>query len=248
MDNWIIAQSVDLGYGSYAPVIWPNALMLYGDGQAHTWRVSVNSGGAPVDLTGYTINGYFQRADGVTVMVTGTATANMATVTLDSTCYAQAGDLIAVLRMTDGHATVTISRVLFRVQHGVGSQIVDPGEVIPNIDLLLAQIARIEAAADAAVAATATALQAAQEATEAATRLSSVTMDITMLDPDEAPAAEVEQTEDSTNFSLYIPRNNVAYATFEILQDDCCLWMHTPNGYGGIDFGISGDGELEVRI
>ena len=50
--QWTIDQTVDLRRGAGAPQVWPEALMLCGDDQAHIWRVHALDGGAPAALTG----------------------------------------------------------------------------------------------------------------------------------------------------------------------------------------------------
>lgn len=140
MANWLINQDVDLQCGAQAPQVWPNALMLLGDHQAHTWRVRVLEGGAAASLTGYTITGYFIRTDGSTVTIQGSIDGNTAIVTLAQACYAFEGELRAVLRMAKGDAVVTLSALIFRVRKELTDSIIDPGAVIPSLDALLAQI------------------------------------------------------------------------------------------------------------
>ena len=139
MNNWQINQRVDLSQGLTGVSVWPKALMVVGDGAAHEWNVEVFDNGKPAALNG-TVNGYFIRVDGVTIPIQGTLEGNVASVVLDSTCYAYEGDLKGILRVTDGKSTVTLSALLFRVTYGTTDQIVDPGTVIPSLDSLLAQI------------------------------------------------------------------------------------------------------------
>ena len=154
MANWLIAQDVDLQCGAPSPQVWPNALMLYGDNAAHTWRVRVMDGGVAAVLTGCTVSGYFVRGDGNTVMVQGTITGNVATVVLASQCYASEGELKGVLRLAKSGYTVTLSALIFRVRKDLTDSYVDPGEVIPSLAELLAQIDACEAATTAANTAT----------------------------------------------------------------------------------------------
>ena len=95
-NQWTINQTVDLHKGVRTPQVWPEALMLCGDDRAHVWRVRVLDGGVPATLTG-SVTGYFVRADGVTVSVTGTLVGNVASVVLKSGCYAADGDMAAVI-------------------------------------------------------------------------------------------------------------------------------------------------------
>lgn len=144
--NWMIEQDVDLRCGAQTPQIWPNALMLTGDNLAHTWRVRVFDGGGTVALTGATVTGYFVRTDGNTVAVQGSVEGSTAIVTLAQACYAFEGDLKGVMRLTLGGKTVTLSVLTLMVRKVLTDAIIDPGNVIPSLEDLLAQIEAMETA------------------------------------------------------------------------------------------------------
>ncbi len=144
--NWMIEQDVDLRCGAQTPQIWPNALMLTGDNLAHTWRVRVFDGGEAVALTGATVTGYFVRTDGNTVAVQGSVEGSTAIVTLAQACYAFEGDLKGVMRLTLGGKTVTLSVLTLMVRKVLTDAIIDPGNVIPSLEDLLAQIEAMETA------------------------------------------------------------------------------------------------------
>lgn len=144
--NWMIEQDVDLRCGAQTPQIWPNALMLTGDNLAHTWRVRVFDGGRAVALTGATVTGYFVRTDGNTVAVQGSVEGSTAIVTLAQACYAFEGDLKGVMRLTLGGKTVTLSVLTLMVRKVLTDAIIDPGNVIPSLEDLLAQIEAMETA------------------------------------------------------------------------------------------------------
>ncbi len=169
--NWVIEQDIDLRCGAQTPQIWPNALMLTGDNLAHTWRVRVFDGGEAVALTGATVTGYFVRTDGNTVAVQGSVEGSTAIVTLAQACYAFEGDLKGVMRLTLGGKTVTLSVLTLMVRKVLTDAIIDPGNVIPSLEDLLAQIEAMEtatAAANTAAGAANTAAAAADSATSAA--------------------------------------------------------------------------------
>lgn len=143
-NNWLIEQEIDLQRGAQAPQVWPNALMLCGDNNAHTWRVTVMDGGEAAQVTG-SVTGYFVRPDGNTVAVQGSMTGNVASVVLAQACYAQEGDVKAVMRLSSGTgAKVTLAALILPVRNVLTDSIIDPGEVIPSLDDLLAQIAIME--------------------------------------------------------------------------------------------------------
>ena len=167
-NNWLIEQSVHLDQGAATPMVWPNGLMLTGDNLAHVWQVRVYQNGAAADLAGAAATGYFVRADGNTVVIQGSITGNMISVSFAQACYAIAGELSGVLRLTTGEQVVTLSALIFRVRNELTDSIIDPGEVIPSLDALLGQIAAMEAASQDAEDAAAAANSAAEEASAAA--------------------------------------------------------------------------------
>ena len=124
--NWTINQTVDLSRG-YTPVVWPDALMVSGDVGAHTWRLTVLDNGVPADLSGATITGSFLRADGNTVLVSGTVSGNIASVTLTDVCYAVEGKMKGTIKMTKSGAVITLAAVIFTVSLFTSGSVIDPG-------------------------------------------------------------------------------------------------------------------------
>lgn len=151
--NYTILQPVDLYYGTGTKNNTPTTLMLPGDNKGHVWTIPMLSQGMPADITEtVTANGYFQRADGNVVLCPGTVTGNVVTVTLLQACYAIEGNMLGVVRVTNATTGMitTLCEANFRVSKALNGEIIDPGEVIPDIDNLLAQIAAMEAATAAA--------------------------------------------------------------------------------------------------
>lgn len=151
--NYTILQPVDLYYGTGTKNNTPTTLMLPGDNKGHVWTIPMLSQGMPADITEtVTANGYFQRADGNVVLCPGTVTGNVVTVTLLQACYAIEGNMLGVVRVTNATTGMitTLCEANFRVSKALNNEIIDPGEVIPDIDNLLAQIAAMEAATAAA--------------------------------------------------------------------------------------------------
>lgn len=151
-DNWTIAQKIDLSRGVQAPQVWPDALMLLGDSKAHTWRVTLLDGGKAATVTG-SVTGYFVRADNTTVPVAGTLISNVASVTLEPDCYAVEGDLWGVMRLKTSTGLLTLAALIFPIRNVLTDQIINPGNIIPSLDELLAQIEQMEKGTAAANAA-----------------------------------------------------------------------------------------------
>lgn len=156
-NNYTIKQTVDLSnVNQNWNVARHDALMYPGDNLAHTWEVQVKRNGIPVDMSGGNVVGYFQRKDGNTVMVNGTITDSVCKVTLAQECYAISGAMRAVMRYTNTSTNIiiTLAYHAFTVQSRIDDGgIIDPGEVIPSIDDLLAEIEAMEEATAAAEAA-----------------------------------------------------------------------------------------------
>lgn len=193
MDKWSIRQSVDLALSGNGPYIWPDALMVAGDRMAHTWEITINHGGKAASLEGAQATAYFNRADNVAVALAGTVNDNVASVTMAQECYAVEGPLIGIFRLTtaDGE-TLTISVIRFSVRKGPYDAVVDPGEVIPSLPDLLAQIQAMEAATEAANA--------------VAARWDTTSLEVEMLEPDEPATGSFTQTNNTTTVHFNIPR------------------------------------------
>lgn len=154
--NWYINRTADIMNGDRAASRTASIMPLAypGDGNAHIWRVTVTDNGAPASLTGAVPIGYFMRGyDGETVMQTGTISGNVISVTIPAEAYAYSGHVTAIIRINHGGANMTIDAVAYEIGPNVTGDIIDPGEVIPGIDDLIAEIERMETATEAAEAA-----------------------------------------------------------------------------------------------
>ena len=61
--NWIIRQTIDLTRGFPPANVWPDVLMIPGDGDAHVWEIAINEMGQPANLDGYSVSALFVRED-----------------------------------------------------------------------------------------------------------------------------------------------------------------------------------------
>lgn len=138
--------------------------------QAQTFAVVVTEGGAPATLTGAGCTGYFIRADGYTVTISGTVSGNVAMVTLPAACYAVQGRCKLSVNVTIGSTIHTLLMVEGYADRTRTDAIVDDSKLIPSIDELLAQISAMEAATAASKTATSSANTAASAANTAAAR------------------------------------------------------------------------------
>lgn len=144
---------------------------LSGDQDAHRFIVSCfrSTSRRPVDLTGAGVTGYFIRADQSTVVIDGKVEDNCAVLTLPAACYAKQGRFSLVIKASMSGVIHTILWAEGAISQSHTGAIIDPGEVVPTLDELLAQIAAMEQATAAATTATETANAAAAQAVEIAT-------------------------------------------------------------------------------
>lgn len=169
--NWQINQTVDLTKGQPSVQVWPTALMVVGDNLAHVWNISVVEKYAPVNLDGYTAYVYFVREDGKSVYLDGSISGNTISIKFDEKCYAIQGSIRGVVKAKKGDQVLTMSDMVFVVRHGTGTEVIDPGEVIPNLETLLAKLPEVDAIITEAEKSIEIANAAADRANEAADRL-----------------------------------------------------------------------------
>lgn len=140
------------------------------DEKAHKFIVHCyrNSSANAVDLSGAIVNAYFVRSDDATIPIAGAIENNEATVVLPAACYARLGRFALVIKIVRDGVTETIFAGIGSVQPTTTDVVVDPGEVIPSLDELLAKIGQIENAVNSANNATQAANEAAKRALDAA--------------------------------------------------------------------------------
>lgn len=102
----------------------------------------------PVDLTGYTVTGYFIRSNGTSVIIQGTASGSKAYVELPASCYVIEGTFSLAIKLTGQGKTATVRIVDGTVVNTVIGSVVDPGGIVPDLSELLAVIGRAEDAAE----------------------------------------------------------------------------------------------------
>ena len=147
------------------------------DEQAHRFEVEVKRGSEAVDLAGASVNGYFIRAGGETVMLTGGVEDGNAYVVLSDSCYRVPGHFSFAMKIQVGDVRHTVLWYEGTVGQTSSDSLVDPENVIPSLDDLLAQIERTEQAANTAN----TAAETAQQAADAANQFVNLTVEAVTL-------------------------------------------------------------------
>ena len=118
-----------------------------GDAEANRYGFRVFRNREPVSLAMAAVIGHFIRADGNTIELTGETDGNTAWVTLEESCYAVEGQYTLAIKLTSGSVVGTIRMVDGTVVNTTDGAVIDPGNVIPDLEDYLAAV---EAAEDAA--------------------------------------------------------------------------------------------------
>ena len=212
------------------------SLYASGDKDAHIFELSLCRGVEEMNLSGASTQGYFIRADGYTVPITGAISGNVVTLTLSESCYYVVGNFNLIIKVSTAESRKSVFWGNGYVVRSMTDAIVDEENVIPSLDELLAQIAAAESAAkaanQAASAANSAATSAAQAASAAgtnasaansaanaatsaasaasaaATKIDDMTITATGLAAGAAPTAEMTEVGGHYNIVLGIPRGD----------------------------------------
>lgn len=105
---------------------------------------------------GGAVTGAVKRLDGGRVVLTGTLSGNAASVVIPAAALAYAGPIGVQIILTVGSQKTTVLKAIYNVDDTSGVA-VDPGELVPDIDELLAEIENMRTATADALAAAAAA-------------------------------------------------------------------------------------------
>lgn len=111
----------------------------------HTFEITVTKGRTAAAVSG-TVSVRFIRADNVTVSFTGTASANVVSVTLPQSCYTVPGHFGMVVFVSGSGTTDAVYACAGHVARSTSDAVIDPEENIPSLEELLAQIEACEQA------------------------------------------------------------------------------------------------------
>lgn len=138
-----------------------------GDKLANRIGVRVRRRGQPVDLTGHAVIGYFIRPDLQTVVMDGATDGDLAYVDIAQACLTERGPFSLAIKVSGDDVTQTLRVLDGSIILTQTDALIDPGEVVPTLDDIFAQIAAMEQAAEEANAAAAYANQAASASIDA---------------------------------------------------------------------------------
>ncbi|MEI3415583.1 MAG: hypothetical protein V8Q88_10490 [Christensenellales bacterium] len=212
------------------------SLYASNDKDAHIFELSLYRGAQEMDLSGASARGYFIRADGYTVPITGAISGNVVTLTLSESCYYVVGNFNLIIKVSIGEIRKSVFWGNGYVVRSMTDAIVDEENVIPSLDELLAQIAAVESAAKAANQAASAARSAATSAAQAAsaagtnasaansaanvakaaasaasaaaTKIDDMTITATGLSAGAAPTAKLTEVDGHYNIVLGLPKGD----------------------------------------
>ena len=173
------------------------------DNMSNLVGVHVYDNGLPVESLGGSVTGWVMRNDGQTVVINGTVDGGDAYIILPESAYAVPGEVTITLRHIVGSGANEVKTTLAvctgYVYRTVTGAIIDPGEVVPDLASLLAQIETMEeATADANAAATAANTAASNVAGAIATPYANLTFPV------------AKGTYCTYNGSMYVAKNDIA--------------------------------------
>lgn len=109
-----------------------------GDANANRFGFRVKRNGQDVNIEGCTMVGYFIRADGTTVIISGSGSysvsGNVGYITLPESCYAVDGNFTLAIKLISGNVTSAMRIIDGMVVQTTLGPIVDPGHVIPSVE------------------------------------------------------------------------------------------------------------------
>jgi len=141
------------------------------DNAAHRIDVQLFRGREAVNIADAAVNGYFIRySDNATIPIDGSASGNIASVTLKKSCYNKPGQFAVIVKATLDGVTNTVFYGEGAIQASSTDTYLDEENIIPSLSDLLAQIDVMEKATANANTATGNANTAADAANTAAER------------------------------------------------------------------------------
>lgn len=223
-----LAYATDLNEGLKVVPILP--VFISGDDQAHCFIISANRSGKEEPLTGATVRGYFIRPDDVTVTLDGSVNdEGQAVLSPNSACYKKQGRFHVFIRATIGGVKSTVFCGEGRILLSATDSFIDEEGIVPSLDDLLAQVERIESAANNANTA-ADRANAAAERAENAKGETGATPNLTI--------GTVETLAAGSN----------ATATITGTAEDPVLSLGIPKGYDGVGAVLSVNGKTGAVV
>ena len=234
-----INKTVDISQGTLVTTLGlqnTNDQLIQGQSYANVLNVSVKNNGVPVELSGECTGYFVRQQDGSTVQVAGTISGNMASVEFPSFVYAYTGRLTITLSV-GGTALVQIATT---VRLGSTFVIVDPGNVLPNLDEIQQIALDVENALDQLSGALTASQQATKAANAAAAALNGLTASATTLAYTQPATATAQLVDGAWKITFGVPQGVRGITAF---QGSAITGTNTtPTAYAtGIASALAGD-------
>lgn len=140
----------EMNPGIVQPVQMPG-LLWTGGASGDVVRVKIlRNRIASTELDGKTVTGFLIRPDKQTVAISGTASGSTVSVILPQEAYAYEGQCQLVIRVTSSGVKVPVFAGYATIGLTSTDEVVDPGDLIPDLEDLLAEIDAMETATAAA--------------------------------------------------------------------------------------------------
>ena len=124
-----------------------NHVIGEGDSNGNKFGARLKKNGETVSLSGASCMGYFIRPDGITLIINGETSGNVASVTLPEAAYAAEGNFTLAIKVSGTGFADTVRIIDGTVVNTTTGTISDPASEIPSLEDLTAIIGAAEAAA-----------------------------------------------------------------------------------------------------
>lgn len=234
-----INKTVDISQGTLITTLGlqnTNDQLIQGQSYANVLNVSVTNAGLPVELSGECMGYFVRQKDGSTVQVAGTISGNMASVEFPSFVYAYTGRLTITLSV----GGTDLVQIATTVRLGSTFVIVDPGNVLPNLDEIQQIMLDVENALNQLSGALTASQQATQEANEAAAALNGLTASATTLAYTQPATATAQLVDGAWKITFGLPQGVRGITAFQ--GSAITGTSTTPTAYAtGIASALAGD-------
>lgn len=234
-----INKTVDISQGTLITTLGlqnTNDQLIQGQSYANVLNVSVTNAGLPVELSGECMGYFVRQQDGSTVQVAGTISGNIASVEFPSFVYAYTGRLTITLSV----GGTDLVQIATTVRLGSTFVIVDPGNVLPNLDEIQQIMLDVESALNQLSSALTASQQATQAATEAAAALNGLTASATTLAYTQPATATAQLVDGAWKISFGLPQGVRGITAFQ--GSAITGTSTTPTAYAtGIASALAGD-------
>lgn len=221
-------------------------ILAKGNEKANRFEVNVYRDGIEVDLSSYTVIGYFIKPDEETISVSGEASGNVACVEPDKACYVYDGAFSLAINIEGDGFTGTVVVFDGLIVRTTSENIVYGDRVIYGLKDLLAQIAATEAAEKAANTAASNANSASNAANTEATnanKWANAEATATQLAAGKQPTVTVTEADGKKLITFGIPKGDTG-ATGATPQ----ITFRVATGEPGTDVKIAQSGTAEKPI